>query len=249
MNIIENNNNIFSLKGEQTESYLIHGDSRELKEIADNSIDCIITDHPWENKKANIGGNRKFISYNTFLYTLEDFKHKYRVLKQGCYLAEFLPIETATNWEYLTKIKEMAKEAGFLYYCQLIWRKAPEGTINTGRTTKGVEQILIFTKGKPKRLAPKGKPYMTKKILSYEINIPINPKNKNHQAEKPIELYEYLIENLTEQGDICLDQFGGSCNLLKASVNTNRYGITYEKDINFIDKAIERFNMNKYISS
>lgn len=129
-------NNIYTLKENNTESYLIHGDGRELKEIKNNSIDCIITDHPWENNKANIGGNKSFIDYNTFQYNIEDFRNKYRVLKDGCYLVEFLPVESATNWEYLTNIKQMAKEVGFLYYCQLLWRKAPEGSINTGRTTK-----------------------------------------------------------------------------------------------------------------
>lgn len=236
---------LYFLKGNITGSLLIRGDSRKLSEIKDNSIDCIITDHPWKDVKAHKSGNQKnFASYETFEYTLEDFKNKSRVLKDGAYLAEFLPIESATNWEYLSKIKNMAKDAGLQYYCQLIWRKAPEGSINTGRTTKGVEQILIFSKNKPRRLSPKGKPYLTKEMLSYEIDIPANKgKEKNHQAEKPIQLYEYLISNLTEEGDVCLDQFGGSCNLLQASINTNRWGIVYEKCEEFVDKATDRFDM------
>lgn len=88
---------------------------------------------------------------------------------------------------------------------------------------------------------------MTKNILKYEIDIPINIKNKHHKAEKPIELYKYLIENLTEEGSIILDQFGGSCNLLKASIDIDRYGVVFEKDKIFIDKAIERFKLNEYI--
>ena len=242
-------NNVYCLESDFSSAYLLNSNGRTLEEIKDNSIDCIITDHPWHDPKSNVGGNRNYIDYNTFKYTIEDFKTKYRVLKDGCYLVEFLPIETANNWEYLSKIKEMAKEAGFLYYCSLVWRKAKAGTRNTGRTTKETEQILIFSKGKAKRLSDLHKPYKTKKILPWEIDIRISKTNKNHKAEKPIELYEYLIENLTEQGDICLDQFGGSCNLIKASVNTNRNGIVFEKDETFIEKAVERFNMKKYISS
>ena len=68
-------------------------------------------------------------------------------------------------------------------------------------------------------------------------------KNKHHQAEKPIELYEYLIRNFTEEQDICLDQFGGSCNMLQASVNLNRFAIVYEISKEFVTNAVKRFNM------
>ena len=237
---------VYMYTGEHSNSLLLEGDGRKLEEIEDNSIDCIITDHPWSDKKAHKAGNQKdFVNYETFRYTKEDFAAKYRVMKDGAYLAEFVPIESATNWEYLSELKQMAKEAGFQYYASCIWRKAPEGTINTGRTTKGVEQILIFSKGKPRRLAPQGKPYMTNGNLAYEIDIPIKASEKHHQAEKPIELYEYLIEKLTNEKDVCLDQFGGACNLLKAAINKNRFAVVYEFCHEFIEKAVDRFKLNK----
>lgn len=236
---------VYMLKGSETASLLIEGDGRKLEEIEDNSIDAIITDHPWSDKKAHKSGNQKnFAEYDTFRYTLEDFKAKARVLKDGAYLAEFLPVESFTNYEYLYEIKQMAKEAGLNYYAKVTWRKAPEGTINNGRTTKGVEDICIFYKGKkPRRLSEtKSKPYFTKKMLSYTIDIPANKgKNKNHQAEKPVALYEYLIEMLTDEHDVCLDQFGGACNMLQGAVNKNRFAIAYELCSDFVKKAVDRF--------
>ena len=83
---------------------------------------------------------------------------------------------------------------------------------------------------------------MTKGMLSYEINIPIKAKDKHHQAEKPLELYEYLIENLTEEKDVCLDQFGGACNMIKAAVNKNRFAIVYEYCHDFVLNAVKRFS-------
>ena len=91
----------------------------------------------------------------------------------------------------------MAKTVGFKYYCSCLWRKAKPGTRNTGRTTKELEQIIIFSKCNPRRLSQPGKPYLTANILQAEINLPINLKQKTHKAEKPTELYKYLIENLT----------------------------------------------------
>ena len=37
---------------------LIEGDGRKLSMLNDNSIDCILTDHPWLDKKSNRGGDR-----------------------------------------------------------------------------------------------------------------------------------------------------------------------------------------------
>ncbi len=235
---------IYMLVGEKSASLLIEGDGRKLDEIEDGSIDCIITDHPWEDKKAHRSGNQKsFADYSTFRYELEDFKQKARVLKDGAYLCEFLPVESATNWKYLEEIKHMADDCGLQYYTQCIWRNAPEGTINTGKTTKGVQQLLIFTKGKPRKLSRKGvNAYQTKEILKYEIEVLLKNKDKVHQAEKPIELYEYLISQFTEENDICLDQFAGSCNMLKAATNLNRFSICYELCHDFVIKAKERLN-------
>ena len=236
---------VYLLKGEKSASLLIHGDARQLTELEDNSIDCIITDHPWEDKKAHRSGNQKnFADYSTFRYTLDDFKAKARVLKPGAYLAEFLPVESSTNYEYLYEIKQLAKKCGLEYYTHCIWRNAPEGTINTGKTTKGVQQIVIFSKGKPRKLSKASvNAYQTTNILNYEIEILLRNKDKHHQAEKPIALYEYLIRNFTEENDICLDQFGGSCNIIQAAINTNRFAICYELAKEFVTNAVKRFNM------
>lgn len=237
---------IYMLKGAKSCSLLLNGDSRQMNEIEDNAIDLIITDHPWSDNKAHKSGNQKnFADYETFSYKQEDFDAKARVLKKGAYLVEFLPVESASNWKYIADIKMMAQKAGFEYYASCIWRKAPEGTINNGRTTKGVEQFIIFSKGKPRRLAPKGKPYMTKQMLSYEVDMPIKISEKVHQAEKPIPLYKYLIENFTEEEEFVLDQFGGSCNITKAAVETNRFGIAYELSKKFVEKAVSRFKMKQ----
>ena len=227
--------------------YMLIGEkSTSLNEIEDGSIDCIITDHPWDDSKFfnRPGNNKPFADYSTFLYQQSDFDAKARVLKDGAYLVEFLPVENAKNYEYLYKIKQMAKKAGLDYYTSCIWRNAPEGSINTGKTTKGVQQLIIFSKGKPRKLSRPGvNAYQTREILNYEITMFLKSKDKHHQAEKPIELYEYLIRNLTKEKDIFLDQFGGSCNMLRAALNLNRFAIVYELAKEYVDKAVNRFGL------
>ena len=236
---------VYLYLGAETAGLILHGDGRKLEEIEDSSIDSIITDHPWSDKKAHKSGNQKNFAAeyenNCFRYTQEDFNQKARVLKKGGYLVEFLPTESSTNYKYLYEIKQMAEKAGFEYYAKLMWMKAPEGSINTGRTTKGIEDIMIFTKGKGRRLAPDKKPYLTKFILPGRLDIPApKPKDKKHQAEKNVSVYEFLLKATTEEGDIALDQFGGSLNLIEAAVNTNRFGIVYEYLSKFIHKAVNR---------
>ncbi len=236
---------VYMLIGENSSSLLINGDGRGLSEIEDGSIDgCIITDHPWQDFLSLKGGNRDMASYETFRYTCEDFAEKYRVLKEGSYLIEFLPVESSTNFEYLYQIKKMAQKCGFRYYTTMLFKNAPANSVNTGRVTKGVQQIVVFSKGKPRKLSPDNvQGYCTHSILHYELEYHVAraARNRNHQAEKPVELYEYLIKQFTEESEVCLDQFGGSCNMLQAAINTNRFGIVYEICKEFIDKAVKRF--------
>ena len=97
---------IYMVIGKKSTSLLIQGDSRGLNELEEKSVDAIITDHPWELNESQQSGNQKdFANYEKFIYTLDDMKAKARVLKDGGYLAEFLPVESATNYEYLYKIK------------------------------------------------------------------------------------------------------------------------------------------------
>lgn len=105
------------------ECILIEGDGRRLSRFGEESIDCILTDHPWLDPVSNKGGNRSFADYECFQYTMEDFREKARVLKPGCFLAEFLPAENENNYEQLFQIKQYAGECGLEYYCKVSWKK------------------------------------------------------------------------------------------------------------------------------
>ncbi|MEG2306823.1 MAG: site-specific DNA-methyltransferase [Erysipelotrichaceae bacterium] len=220
---------------------LINGDGRDLSFLADNSIDAIITDHPYLDKTSHTGGNRNFADYECFQYTEIDLKEKFRVLKNGHFLVEFLPEENANNFEYLFKIKEMAKKIGLEYYAKVPWQKG-SFVANTGRKAKQHEDVMIFSKGKARALkidVKKDKAYPAEKhfmsgtkgmlpsIFDYQ---PASKKDKIHQAEKPVALLEAIIKFVTEEDELILDQFGGSGNLAKASLNLKRNAIVIEKD-------------------
>lgn len=261
--IYDNLNNLFNRvsRGKyeclinESDSILINDSGREMTSISNESIDCIITDHPWLDKKSNRGGNRSFANYDAFSYTQEDFDEKFRVLKKGHFLVEFLPSENANNYEYLYEIKQMAKKAGFEYYSKIPWVK---GTFvsNTGRNSKNSEDVMFFTKGKAMCLRPDAKKnkqdgtlnnFMSgaKKMLPTCFNFqPPTKANKIHQSEKPIDLIREILTYISNINDIILDQFAGSGNSLIASVKNGCKAIGFELNKEIFLKAKDNISNN-----
>lgn len=229
---------------------LVQGDGRDLSMLKDNSIDCIITDHPYSDSKSNKGGNRAFAEYNTFNYTETDFAEKFRVLKDGAFMVEFFAEENSNNFDYIYSCKKLAQQAGFQYYSTVNWKKG-NFVSNTGRKAKNHEQMIFFTKGEPRALKLDAKKnlaeakacnidtkgmtshdvanclieigakvhYMkgTNKMLPTVFDVEKTPKKEQiHQAEKPVELFEQLLEYITLPNELVLDQFTGSANIGKA---------------------------------
>lgn len=147
---------IYMTAGEGGEALLMEGNGRDLGFLEDASVDAIVMDHPWLDPKANKGGNRNFAQYAAFSYQQSDFDEKARVLKSGHFLVEFIPTESATNFDYLYAIKKMAKKSGFRYYAKVSWEKLGFAA-NTGLTVKNTEDILFFTLGKRMSLRPDAK--------------------------------------------------------------------------------------------
>lgn len=200
-------------------------------------------------KKSNKGGNRNFAEYVCLEYTQEDFNEKARVLKDGCFLVEMLPAENESNYEYLYKIKRMAKQAGFEYYAKVPWKK---GTFvsNTGRKSKNTEEMMFFTKGKARALRPDVKKDKTDPSVRHYMSgangmLPTcfdvqPPKEKLHQSEKPVGLIEQIICFITKPDEIIVDQFAGSGSTGEAAIKTGRKCIMIEKDHSFVEKITQR---------
>ena len=162
-------------QGHEATCLVMNGNGRDLSMFADNSLDAIITDHPYNLEKSLKGGNRNFADYEKILYTEEDFKAKQRVLKPGAFLVEFLPEENGDNYEYLYQVKQYAKKTGLEYYAQVPWQKT--GFVaNTGRKSKFTEDICFFSKGKARNLRPdakKNKAYdETHSVVEFKEYIP-----------------------------------------------------------------------------
>ena len=69
------------------------------------------------------------------------------------------------------------------------------------------------------------------------------PRKKIHQAEKPVELLEQILNFVTLPGETALDQFAGSGVLGEAALNTGRNSILIEKDAETFQKLTERLQV------
>ena len=247
---------IYKTIEEEQNCIVIEGDGRDLSFLKDNSIDCIITDHPWSDKKSNKGGNRAFANYDCFQYSLKDFKEKARVLKDGCFLVEFLPAENENNFRYLYKIKDFAEQSGLFYYSKVTWKKG-NFVSNTGRKAKNTQDVMIFSKGKARNMrydTKKSKLYNadyfmsgTTRMLPTMFDIPPVPiKEKKHQSELPLKLCEEIIEYVTYENELILDTFAGSGVVGIAALNKKRNCILIEKDKESVDNICRRFSENMF---
>jgi len=136
----------------------------------------------------------------------------------------------------------MAEKAGLKYYASVPWKK---GTFvaNTGRKAKNMEQVVIFTKGEPRRLRPdkqrggimRGAAGMLPTEFDFQ---PSAIKMKLHKAEKPIELLKAIINFVTKPGEVIIDQFAGSGNLGIAAIETKRDAVLIEKSKEIYSKLV-----------
>lgn len=78
----------------------------------------------------------------------------------------------------------------------------------------------------------------TNKMLPTVFDVEKTPKKEQiHQAEKPVELFEQLLDYITLPNELVLDQFTGSANIGKACLNKNRNALLIEADSETYQKA------------
>lgn len=230
---------------------VIDGDGRDLSFLNNNSIDCIIADHPWKCNKSHSGGNKSFANYDSFQYTVKDFLEKSRVLKPGSFLVEFLPEENEDNYEYLFHIKNMALSAGLFYYTKVSYRITDSKIRYTGRKAKNGGDIIIFSKGEARPLRHNAKTggFMsgTSEMLPVEFNTKMGVSGIiRHESEKPLFLIEQILELCTKSNEIVLDQYAGSGVTGIACLRKNRKGILIEKSKECVTKILDRISYEKY---
>lgn len=212
---------------------LLQGDCLELiLDIPDNSIDLIVTDPPYcigttsNGKKGNYSDNNLIRPFFDLL-----FSQYRRVLKPTG--AAYINADWRT-YPFLYPILHKYFDVRNLIVWDYEWIKA-------GAHYRFSHEFIVYC------IMPECK----RKFPASERDVwrikPINftSKNKLHNAQKPIELYEKAILNSSCEGNVVLDTFMGSGTTGIACINHNRKFIGMELEENYFDIAKRRIEEAK----
>lgn len=241
----------------KTDTYELHpGDCLEvMKNIPDNSIDCIIADLPYGTT------NCKWDAIIPFDKLWEQYS---RIAKLTTPILLF-GIEPFSSMVRQSNLSD--------YRYDLYWHKTLCSNFMMGRKQPffKIETISVFYKKAPtyNPQMVEGKPYkvMEKNIkqggLQQKYNIThkadivntgercpdnlleygsLGGNKKFHPAQKPVDLLEWIVKSYTNTGDKVLDNCMGSGSTGVACLNNNRYFIGIEKEAEYFDIATKRLN-------
>ncbi len=237
---------------------IIIGDSRQMKEVSDESVHLIVTSPPyWQLKDygngSQIGFNHSYEDYINNLNLV--WKECYRTLHKGCRLCINIGDQFARSVYYgrykiipiRTEIIKFCETIGFDYMGAIIWQKVTTCNTTGGATVMGsfpyprngivkldYEFILIFKKlGKPP-VVPRAIKEKSK-LSQEEWNAYFyghwnfaGEKQDKHLAMFPEELPKRLIKMFTFVGDTALDPFLGSGTTTLVAKKLDRNSIGYE---------------------
>jgi len=233
---------------------IIQGDCiKEMKKLPDESIDCIITDPPYNISKENDNRDRSKLNSpimrresplkydfgewdnmdrKDFLdFTKSWLKECCRVLKENGTIISFF------NKEDISFLGWITKDFGVRTRTIMSWHKTnPVPSFRKVNYLSACEFIWIGSKGKWtfnfKQQKEMHNFFETPNKSSYG-------KTK-HPTEKPLSLIKHLLEIHTNEDDLILDCFGGSGTTMIACLKLNRRCILIEKEEEYVKIAKAR---------
>jgi site-specific DNA-methyltransferase (adenine-specific) len=220
-------------------SRLLLGDCVErLAELADNSVDCILTDPPYGYNylsKSKTLPLVRIANDRAEAYPLQDraLAAACPKLKDGAWAFIF------TNWQCYPAMAGIVSRY-FPIKNVLIWHKNAwsKGDLkgNWGyehefiiAARKGATRVRRFLHGKRE-----GNVLPFKKVPTQAMQ---------HPTEKPVELLTYLIEKVTQPGEVVLDMFAGVGSTGVAAQHAGRRSILIELQAEWARIAAERLGV------
>jgi DNA modification methylase len=252
---------------------IIIGDSREMGEVSDGSVDLVVTSPPyWHIKDYGISGQtgygQSLHDYLRDLYRV--WVECWRVLRPGGRLCvnvgdQFARATVYGRYKIIPLHAEIIGQGeglGFDFMGAIIWQK--KTTMNTtggapimgsypyppnGLVEIDYEFILILKKpGPAKKVAKEIK--QASKLTKEEWKEYFSghwhfggARQLGHEAMFPEELPRRLIRMFTFVGDTVLDPFLGSGTTVKAALELGRNAVGYEINGSFEDMIREKLGM------
>lgn len=200
-----------------------------LKELPDNSIDCLLTDPPYaidfisswkSNNKVEFNDNK-----DTILPLLNDVcKLLQTKCKKDAHLYFF------SSWMSYSYFEDIISKY-FDISNVIIWEKNNTSLVDFDKRYGFSYEQIIFCKQKGNN------DRMLKNKSSRDVVHFDRIANPDHTCEKPIKLLEYFIDNSTVENELVVDLFAGTFNSMVAARNLNRSYIGVEIKKEFYEKG------------
>ncbi len=258
---------------------IIIGDSREMKEVPDESVHLIVTSPPyWQLKdygvEQQIGFNQSYEEYINHLNLV--WAEANRVLHPGCRLCINIGDQFARSVYYgrykvipiRTEIIKFCETLGLDYMGAIIWQKVTTTNTTGGASIMGsypyprngilkldYEFILIFRKqGKPPAVSREIKERSKLSIQEWNRYFTghwnfAGVRQEGHLAMFPEELPRRLIRMFTFVGETVLDPFLGSGTTTLAAQHLDRNSIGYEINEEFLPEIKKKVGGNETLFS
>lgn len=222
---------------QEVENNIIHGECMQvLRNIQDNSVDCIFTDLPY---KQEFSGGRGSLAAKRKIYTKIkkygsnkdlDYNDIFSLCLEKLKAVNFFSFcDKETKYELIT----IAKNHGFGYKELCFCKTSPTPLCNNQWLPDVEYGVHIF-----KELKVMGN-YKTKR--SFWVMDNFREDGIQHPTAKKVSVCEQILENITKEGDLVLDPFSGSGTTAIACHRLKRRFICIEKDREYWLKSCERF--------
>ncbi|WP_211750094.1 site-specific DNA-methyltransferase [Paenibacillus sp. Marseille-Q4541] len=215
---------------------IYHGDCiKIMPKLPEKSMDLILTDIPYgavsqngEDRAKYDGQMRKLDKGLADIETFdlnEFLEQVYRLAKGSVYI--FCGIEQmSTVFSFFNSKKDMSTR-------QCIWHKTNPSPVNGQYYWIHSIENCIFAK--------KRKTTFNQHCKHNVWDFPVG-RSKIHPTEKPLKLFEYLIESSSNEGDVIFDPCSGSGTTAVAALNKARKYICIESDEKFHTNSVTRLN-------
>lgn len=231
--------------------HLINGDCLvSMKGIADESVDLLLTDPPYnlglfmQGRATNLKSMRENyfgaagwdnLSAEDWVEVIDEFLGEAaRVVRRGGSLVVFMAVIK------LETLIGLAQKHGFYYKTTGAWHKLNPMPRNMNlHFINSTESWVYFVNG-----AKTGTFNNGNRALHDFFETSVTPKSEKeygkHPTQKPTKLMDYFVSTLTNQGDIVLDPFMGSGSTGASAKGMGRKFIGIEIDENYFDIAVHR---------
>ena len=182
------------------------GDCRDIIPTLEDKYDLIVCDGPF-GARMNVDNGTGEVE------GLDWFKQCLDVLKPTGVICVFVPTHMLVTHHYQDMLVHKTL-THVLTWTHNGWNDLERNNDTTNPNKQYTNCILVFNPNTPKQ--------MNEYIGHYPIE-----ELKYHPHQKPVGVYQYLVNEYTNEADYILDPFAGSGILAKACKNRNYHAIDY----------------------